>query len=64
MLSLSPLRTAGVRFHIVTAAPRAPGCPPRGVVSTSVKQYRTTLPRDPPYEEEPLAVRWHNRQYR
>jgi transposase len=27
------------------------------------KQYRTTRPRDLPYGEEPLAVRWHKRQY-
>jgi transposase len=30
----------------------------------SVKQRRTTRPRDLPYGEEPLAVRWRKRQYR
>lgn len=50
--------------HVVTAAGSAAGCPGCGVVSTSVKQYRTTRPRDLPYGEEPLAVRWHKRQYR
>jgi transposase len=50
--------------HVVTAASSAAGCPQRGVVSTSVRQYRTTRPRDLPYGEEPLAVRWHKRQYR
>jgi transposase len=50
--------------HVVTAASSAAGCPQCGVVSTSVKQRRTTRPRDLPYGEEPLAVRWHKRQYR
>ena len=50
--------------HVVTAASSAAGCPQCGVVSTSVRQYRTTRPRDLPYGEEPLAVRWHKRQYR
>jgi transposase len=50
--------------HMVTAASSAAGCPQCGVVSTSVRQYRTTRPRDLPYGEEPLAVRWHKRQYR
>jgi transposase len=49
---------------VVTAASSASGCPQCGVVSTSVKQYRTTRPRDLPYGEEPLAVRWRKRQYR
>jgi transposase len=50
--------------HVVTAASSAAGCPQCGVVSTSVRQYRTTRPRDLPYGEEPLAVRWRKRQYR
>ena len=50
--------------HVVTSASSAAGCPQCGVVSTSVRQYRTTRPRDLPYGEEPLAVRWHKRQYR
>lgn len=50
--------------HVVTAASSAAGCPQCGVVSASVKQYRTTRPRDLPYGEEPLAVRWRKRQYR
>jgi transposase len=50
--------------HVVTAASSAAGCPRCGVVSTSVKQHRTTRPRDLPYGEEPLAVRWRKRQYR
>jgi transposase len=50
--------------HVVTTASAAAGCPHCGVVSTSVKQRRITRPRDLPYGEEPLAVRWHKRQYR
>jgi transposase len=50
--------------HVTTAASSAAGCPACGVVSTSVKQCRTTRPRDLPYGEEPLAIRWHKRQYR
>ena len=51
-------------IHVVTAASSAAGCPVCGVVSTSVRQYRTTRPRDLPYGEEPLRVHWHKRQYR
>ena len=51
-------------MHVVTTASSAAGCPQCGVVSTSVKQRRTTRPRDLPYGEEPLAVRWRKRQYR
>ena len=50
--------------HVVTTASSAAGCPECGVVSTSVKQRRTTRPRDLAYGEEPLAVRWRKRQYR
>src|ERR1700689_4321720 len=50
--------------HVVTIASSAAGCPQCGVVSTSVRKYRTTRPRDLPYGEEPLAVRWRKRQYR
>src|SRR5258708_22734759 len=55
----------GLRLvHVVTTASSAAGCPQCGVVSVSVKQRRTTRPRDLPYGEEPLAMRWHKRQYR
>ena len=50
--------------HVTTAESSAAGCPACGVVSTSVKQCRTTRPRDLPYGEEPLEVRWRKRQYR
>ncbi|MEV6867368.1 transposase family protein [Streptosporangium subroseum] len=38
-------------------------CPECGVVSTRVRQRRTTRPRDLPYGPEPLAVRWYKRQF-
>ncbi|MEU9891886.1 ISL3 family transposase [Sphaerisporangium sp. NPDC051011] len=38
-------------------------CPECGVISTSVRQRRTTRPRDLPYGEEPIEVRWHKRQF-
>ena len=50
--------------HLTTVVSSAAGCPVCGVISTSVRQYRTTRPRDLPYGEERLAVRWHKRQYR
>lgn len=50
--------------HVVTADESAAACPGCGVFSTSVKQYRVTRPRDLGYGEEPLAVRWHKRQFR
>jgi transposase len=56
--------TAVRLVHVVTTASSAAGCPQCGVISVSVKQHRTTAPRDLPYGEEPLEVRWHKRQYR
>ncbi|MEV6865954.1 ISL3 family transposase [Streptosporangium subroseum] len=38
-------------------------CPECGVISTSVRQRRTTRPRDLPYGEEPIRVHWHKRQF-
>ena len=49
--------------HVVTDDPAAAGCPACGVISTSVRQRRATRPRDVPYGEAPLAVRWHKVQY-
>jgi len=49
--------------HVVTTDPAAAFCPACGVVSTSVRQRRTTSPRDLPYGQERLAVRWHKVQY-
>jgi transposase len=54
----------GVRVvHVVTDEETAAACPVCGVLSTSVRQRRVTRPRDVPYGEEPLAVRWHKVQY-
>jgi len=50
--------------RVVTDDPGAAACPACGVFSTSVKQRRTTSPKDLPYGEVPLRVRWHKAQYR
>lgn len=50
--------------HVETAAGYAAGCPGCGVVSTSVKAYVTTQPRDLPYGERALTVVWHKRRWR
>lgn len=49
--------------HVVTDDVTAAACPGCGVFSSSVRQRRTTRPRDLPYGEERLAVRWHKVQY-
>lgn len=46
-----------------TDDPAAAFCPACGVLSTSIRQRRTTSPRDLPYGEERLGVRWHKIQY-
>src|SRR5512143_1415940 len=54
----------GVRtVHLVTADRDAAACPACGVFSASVRQRRTTRPKDLPYGETPLVVRWHKAQY-
>ena len=50
--------------HVVTADPSAAACPVCGVFSISVRQHRTTRPKDLPYGEAPLRVRWRKAQYR
>jgi transposase len=55
----------GVRVvHVRTADDAAAGCPSCGVVSTSVKEYPTTTPKDLPYGEVPIEVRWRKRRWR
>ena len=49
--------------HVETDDEGAAACPRCGVVSTSVRQRRTTRPRDLPQGEEPLVVRWHKTQW-
>jgi transposase len=50
--------------HVVTADRSASACPECGVFSTSVKQNTITKPRDLPYGEQPLVLRWHKRRWR
>jgi transposase len=50
--------------HVLTADAGAAGCPGCGVVSTSVKEYVTTAPRDLPYGERGIAVRWRKTRWR
>jgi len=45
--------------HVLTDDVTAAACPDCGVFSKRVRQRRTTRPRDLPYGEEPLEVRWH-----
>jgi hypothetical protein len=54
----------GVRVvHVVTADETAAACPVCGVFFSSLRQRRTTRPRDLPYREQALRVRWHKVQY-
>jgi transposase len=54
----------GVRtVHLRTDDEGAAACPECGVFSTSVRQRRSTRPRDLRYGEAPLHVRWHKRQF-
>jgi transposase len=50
--------------HVVTADSSAAGCPSCGVVSTSVKGRVATSPKDLPYGESEIMVRWHKRRWR
>ena len=55
----------GIRVvHVVTDEPTAAACPSCGVVSTSVKERVTTSPKDIPYGEDPIAVRWAKTRWR
>ena len=49
--------------HVLTDDETAAACPAYGVFSSSVRQRRITRPRDLPYGEERLRVRWHKVQY-
>jgi zinc-finger of transposase IS204/IS1001/IS1096/IS1165/Helix-turn-helix domain of transposase family ISL3 len=53
----------GRMVHLRTTDPTAAACPQCGVFSTSVRQRRTTRPKDLPYGEAPLAVCWHKQQF-
>jgi transposase len=55
----------GVRVvHVVTVDETAAACPDCGVISTSVKASVTTRPKDVPYGERPVRLRWHKRRWR
>jgi transposase len=45
--------------HVVTDDEAAVACPGCGVASTSVKERVTTSPRDIPYGQDRIVVRWH-----
>lgn len=47
------------RIVHVRTADLAAGCPACGVVSCSPKQNVTTAPKDLPYGEDGIAIRWH-----
>ena len=49
--------------HVVTDHQAAAACPMCGVLSSAVRQRRTTRPQDLPYGEQRLVVRWHKVQY-
>ena len=50
--------------HAVTASEAAAACPSCGVVSTSVKARVTTSPRDIPYGQERIILRWNKTRWR
>jgi hypothetical protein len=59
------LRSDGARrVHVATADGTAVACPACGVSSTSPKQNVTTRPKDLPYGEAALELRWHKRRWR
>jgi transposase len=49
---------------VVTNEPTAAACPSRGVVSTSVKGCVVTSPKDIPYGEGRIVVRWNKVRWR
>jgi hypothetical protein len=50
--------------HVVTAEETTAACPACGVVSTSVKGRVSTSPRDIPYGDDRIIVRWHKTRWR
>lgn len=59
------LRSDGTRrVHVASADATAAACPACGVFSTSPKQNVTTRPKDLPYGEAALELRWHKRRWR
>ena len=57
-------RDDGARVvHVITDEPSAAACPGCGVVSSSVKEYVSTSPRDIPYGQERILVRWNKTRW-
>jgi len=54
--------SGGRVVQVETAAEYATGCPSCVVVSSSVKEYVTTAPRDIPYGDRGVSVVWHKRR--
>jgi transposase len=50
--------------HVATADASASACPDCGVLSTAVKQLVITRPKDLPYGEAGIELRWHKRRWR
>ncbi len=50
-------------MHVFTDDEGAAACPVCGMFSTRVRQHRMTRPRNSPYGEQPLVVRWHKVQW-
>ena len=50
--------------HVVTADETATACPGCGVVSSSAKEHVTTSPKDIPYGQGDIVVRWHKTRWR
>ncbi len=50
--------------HVVTNDETAAACPSCGVISTSVKGWSTTHPRDVPYGPDPMRLVWHKQRWR
>jgi transposase len=50
--------------HVVTDDETASACPSCGAFSTSVKGWRCTTPRDIPYGDQRIRLRWHKRRFR
>ena len=58
-------RADGTRVvHVATADETAAACPSCGVLSTSAKARVITSPRDIPYGEDPIMLRWSKTRWR
>ena len=60
---MQPDPELGRVVHVLTDDPAAASCPVCGVLSSTVRQRRTTRPRDLVQGEQGLVVRWHKTQW-